>query len=170
MKFAIDAHPFIWGIKKKATEGQTDNIRKAEEFFKWADANKHIIMIPTVVLAEILVGETDENRDRYLKIINKNFVIAPFDARVANVYSKILTTKKDQILKNNNIVGITKQQMKIDHIIIATAKANGVEALITQDKGLIKFSDGIINTENLKENYITSCNQLSLIPNLDYAS
>ncbi|MHA4736993.1 ferrochelatase [Dyadobacter sp. MSC1_007] len=153
MIYAIDAHPFIWGVKKQSHENQTDFIRKAEEFFKWADYHKHIVLMPTVVVAEVLVPETDEEVDRYLKIIGDRFFVPDFDKNTAKIYSRILHGRMDEIKKNYQAIEITKQQMKIDHIIVATARAHRAESIVTYDNGLITFAKGIIRTDGLRDSY-----------------
>lgn len=153
MIYVIDAHPFIWGIKKQSRPDQTDLIPKAEEFFRWADYHRHVILLPPVVVAEILVPEPEEEVDRYLRIIKESFFVPDFDIRTAKVYSRMLHGRMEELKKNYQVLEISKQQMKVDHIIIAAARAYQAEAIVTHDKGLINFSKGIIRTDRLRDSY-----------------
>lgn len=153
MIYVIDANPFVWGIKKVASEGQEDNIRKAEEFFKWADYHKHTILIPTLVVAEVLVCEPEEEVVRYLKIIREKFFVAQFDIKVARIYSRILFGRLEKIKSNCKVLEITRQQMKVDHIIVATAVSNKADIIISHDNGVKAFSEGFLKVEELRETY-----------------
>jgi predicted nucleic acid-binding protein len=104
-------------------------------------------------VAEVLVPEIDEEVDRYLKIIGDRFFVPDFDKNTAKIYSRILHGGMEEIKRNYQAIEITKQQMKIDHIIVATARAHKAESIITYDSGLITFVKGIIRTDGLRDTY-----------------
>src|SRR5438552_473289 len=72
MIVCIDAHPIIWGIKKQSTTGQEDMIGKAEYFFHWVDEQKHDVIIPAIVVAEILAPEPVTTHSQILEVLNQN--------------------------------------------------------------------------------------------------
>jgi len=149
MIFCIDSHIFIWGIKKQATQGQENMIERAEFLFQWADENKHRLMIPTVVIAEVLAPEPIELYPYYMDIINKNFIVAQYDLRAATRYAQILNKKFDKVKEKAKELDIKREVMKIDHLIISCALVNGASCIYTIDKGLIAFSDGLLETRDL---------------------
>jgi hypothetical protein len=95
----IDSNTFIWGIKKKAAPGQEHMIEQAEFLFKWIDENKHIIMIPTVVLAEVLAREPLENYPVIMDKISKGCMIVDFDLKSASRYGQLFMNRMDAAKK-----------------------------------------------------------------------
>ena len=57
MIVCIDSNIVIWGIKQQESESM---IERALGFFEWCDKEKHAVMIPSIVIAEILAPETQE--------------------------------------------------------------------------------------------------------------
>lgn len=150
MIICIDSHVFIWGIKKEASVGQEEMIDRATLFFDWADSNKHQILIPSVVVAEVLAIEPLEKYQHYIDIINKEFIVADFDLRASTRYAQLFNNRFD-VLKDlyKNVVHIPRDLMKIDHLIISCALVNGASCIYTIDKGLISFAKGFIDTREL---------------------
>ena len=72
----IDANIYIWGIKRKAEQGQEEMIERAIHLFQWMDENEHKIMLPTVVLAEVLAVDPFERHAVILETVYKEFIIA----------------------------------------------------------------------------------------------
>jgi predicted nucleic acid-binding protein len=145
MILCIDSMIIVWGIKKSATAGQESMIQQAEYFFEWADKHDHEIIIPTVVLAEIMAPETPEKREQYLHIIEDAFLIKNFDIRASLKYAQMLHGRFEEVKNAASEQGVTRQRMKIDHIIIATAMVNNAHAIVSYDAPLKKFAEGFIN-------------------------
>ena len=145
MIFCIDSNIFIWGIKNQATESELHRIDEARDFIKWASDNGHHIMIASVVIAECLSREPIEMHSEYLKIVYENFIVANFDERAATKYAEILNMDKfkNAVIKGKEI-GIGRQEMKIDYLIVACAIANGANRIYSHDEGLCSFSEGLI--------------------------
>jgi predicted nucleic acid-binding protein len=145
MILCIDSMVIVWGVKRSATGGQESMIRSAEYFFEWADQQEHEIIIPTVVLAEVLAPETPEMSEQYLHIIEEAFLIKNFDMRAALKYAQMLNNRFDEVKNAASEQNVTRQRMKIDHIIIATAIVNNAQAIVSYDGALKKFAEGFIN-------------------------
>lgn len=149
MIICLDSMVCVWAIKKQANEGQKENLDKAKYLLEIIDGNKWQVIIPTVVIAEILMVEPVENYQPILDIINKNFIIADFDTRAATKYSQILNDKfveSKAIAKDNNI---GREKMKIDHLILACALVNGATSLYSHDGPLKTFATGLISVKEL---------------------
>lgn len=149
MIYCIDSNVIIWGIKRQASAGQQDMIARAELLFSNADEYQDYIVIPTVVAAEILAPELPEVRTKYLEILKKSFIVAPFDERAALKYAEILHNRFEEVRKIANETGVSRQRMKVDHMIIATAIVNNANCIYTTDGGLKTFANGLIDVRDL---------------------
>ena len=149
MVYCIDSNIIVWGIKKQATRGQEEMIARAEKFFARADEYGDYIVVPTIVLAEILAPEPPTIRAKYLEIINSAFIVAPFDSRAALKYAEMLHGRVDEIKTIATNTDTTRQRMKADHMIIATAIVNNANCIYSTDKGLKAFSNGYIDVNEL---------------------
>ena len=145
MIVCIDSMVIVWGIKKSPTTGQESMVEKAEYFFKWADQSGHEIIIPTVVLAEVLAPEPPSIREQYLQILDESFLIRSFDTMAALKYAQILHSRFEEVKNTAKEENVTRQRMKIDHIIIATAIINKASCIYSYDVPLKKFATGFID-------------------------
>jgi len=145
----IDSNTFIWGIKKKATSGQEDMIPRAEYLFEWLHDNKHQILIPTVVIAEVLAPEPLEKYPILMDIINRGFMIADFDVRAASRYGQLFMNKLKESKKIAKQNSISTQKMKIDHLIISCALIHNAACIYSTDTGLRAFGQKFIDVRDL---------------------
>jgi predicted nucleic acid-binding protein len=145
MTVCIDSQIIIWGIKEQSTPGQEEMIGKAQSFFKWIDEGKHDCIIPSIVVAEVLAPEPPEIRAAYLDILNQGFVIVNFDIRAAMKYADLLNGRFSEVKQKSQEMNIDKHTMKADHMIIATAMANGANCIFSYDRGMKAFSNGLID-------------------------
>ncbi|GAC1302287.1 MAG: hypothetical protein NVSMB24_06670 [Mucilaginibacter sp.] len=152
MIYCIDSHLVIWGIKKQSTDSQKDMIGKTERFFQHAAQNKVEIIIPTVVVTEILAVEPEENHAAYLKEIHKGFIIADLDVRIAKKAAELMHKKmpdlKSYLTENN----LSRDKMKIDHIIAATAMIHKVDYMFTYDRHVKNLCKDIIPIAGVPNN------------------
>ena len=147
MKICIDSQIVIWGIKKQGDGGM---VEMAEHFFKWADDNKHEIIIPTIVIGEILSPEPAAKRAQIYNELENGFIIAPYDALCALRYAELIHNKGIEVIKEEIVeIGISRQKMKCDFLIVATALATQSNCIYSYDKGVIKFSKDIIDVRSL---------------------
>ena len=119
MFFVTDTHSFIWYMAEDKRLGKL-----AEEKFNLAEKGKAIILIPTIVLAEILyILEKKNYNMKFRDIINKiefswNFKIMPLDLRIIK-----------------EIVNLRKLNDLHDRIIVASALVMNA-GLITKDESI----------------------------------
>ncbi len=147
MIVCIDSMVIVWGIKKSPSPGQESMIAKAEYFFQWADEHQYEIIIPTVVIAEVLAPEPPDIREQYLQILDESFLIRNFDVRAALKYAEILHNRFEEVKAIAKEENVTRQRMKIDHTIIATALVNDAKCIYSYDRPLKKFAAGIIDVK-----------------------
>jgi hypothetical protein len=151
MIVCIDSNIIIWGIKKQITAGQEADrlIERAEYFFKWVDADKIDVLIPSIVLAEILAPEPENLRAEYYNILSKNFIIVNFDERTAFKYAQLVHGRFDELKKAAIEADISRNKMKIDHMIVACAMVNNANCIYSHDNGLKKFAADRIDVREL---------------------
>ena len=149
MRFCIDSNIFIHGIKKNS--GQDDLIERAKHFFYFVYIEKHEIIIPTIVIAEILAPEPLEKYPVYIDYINKNFIVSNFDSRVATQYGVLLNNRIEELKKIADENGIPRNRMKIDHQIIASAIVHGANRIYSNDNGVHTFGKKFIEVRDLPD-------------------
>ena len=149
MILCIDSQIFIWGIKKQCTDGQENMIERAEYFFKWADKEKHHILIPTVVIAEILAPEPVEKHAELMNIISENFIIGNFDILCAIRYARLLNQKFADLKLFAKDNGIRREKMKADFMIVATALACNAHQIYSNDAHIVKYGKGLIQVNDV---------------------
>lgn len=149
MIVCIDSQICVWGIKGKSSPDQEHMIPKAERFFHYLDENKIEVLIPTIVLAEILMPEPKEIHPEYMEVISKHFIIAPFDERSAMKYAEILNVRLEEAKDYAKDNAIRREKMKMDHAIVATAIIHGCSCIYSHDKGLASFAKDLIEVREI---------------------
>ena len=147
----IDSNVFIWGIREKSSIGQESKIEEAKNFFKLAASKEWLFLLPTPMLAEILSPVPKEERQSILSLIDKRFIIAPFDVPAANKCAELLyksyTDKEIVEYRVNNAV--PKQKMKYDCMIAAICIVRKIGEIYTDDGDIEKFADGQLVVKKL---------------------
>lgn len=93
--------------------------------------------------------EPEENYQSILEIINRSFIVAEFDVRAATKYSQILNKNLPDLKKIAKEEGVSREKMKVDHLILACALVNGANTIYTNDRNLTSFANGLINAKSL---------------------
>lgn len=156
----VDTQILVWGIRKHATRGQEDELKKAESFFDNAKSNNLIIGIAAPTLSEYLMGTPVEKHTEAFHYFNTHFRIFPFDtlaalkgAQLWEEHYKNLSLR--QIIKDT---GYQRQVLKVDHQIVSIAVSNKADCIYSHDQGLKKFGSRFIPIKELEPV------QLSLFP------
>lgn len=144
MIVCIDSHVFIWGIKKKPGPEQIAMVERTEKFFQWIDANRIQVIIPSIVIAEVLLPEPLGTHAKYLEIIHEIFIVASFDERAAVKYAEIAGKKWGDLKQLCLDTGIRREKMKLDHMIIACGLVNGATRIYSNDPDIKTFGHDII--------------------------
>jgi predicted nucleic acid-binding protein len=141
----IDSHVMIWAIKEESAPGQEFMIPKAKAFLKWLDKTDVKVIVPSVVVAEFLMRIPPEIHTTINNLIQRNFISPPFDLQAAAHFSRIWQARKSQkVLQDLIDNGKTRQELKADSMIVATALARGASLIYSHDEGLKKFAEGYI--------------------------
>jgi predicted nucleic acid-binding protein len=139
----FDTHMIIWGIQGlNGTPGQEERIKKAEYLISLCEKDDVTIMVPSIVLAEVLCALDTRLHAEVAKLMNYRFMVPPFDGQAALQFAKIWQNKKP-------IPDISRQEMKADYMIIATALARKAECIYSEDKKLKNFAQDYIEVKPL---------------------
>ncbi|SDW18426.1 Predicted nucleic acid-binding protein, contains PIN domain [Hydrobacter penzbergensis] len=147
----IDSHIFIWGIREVATSGQEDKIEKARKLIRWLSDKEYRLLLPTPMLAEILSAVPKEDRIKVSSLIDKKFIVAPFDVPAANKCAELLhnSFKNPELIQYKNDHAIPKQKMKYDCMIAAICIVRKVECIYSEDGDLSKFANGELQVKEI---------------------
>tara|TARA_Y100000310_G_C20069107_1_gene528503 strand:+ start:51 stop:551 length:501 start_codon:yes stop_codon:yes gene_type:complete len=147
----FDNHVLIWGIKEEASPGQEDMIPRAKSFIKELDESNTKVLIPSVVIAEFLMRIPPEAHTTITNLFSKSFLVASFDTAAASHFATIWQAKKNQggIAKIQEEMGTTREELKVDALIVATAVSHQVERIYSHDRGVKAFGEGFVDVQEV---------------------
>lgn len=146
----LDTQILIWGIKKEASPNQETMIVKASHLIRSLEEQKANVIIPSLVLAELLMPIEEERYGDFLSLMNRSFMIAPFDTKAAFCYGKLWRSwrERNSHIKEKGSTP-TRSKMKTDFMIVATAMSREAECIYSKDSDIIKFAKGNIDVRDL---------------------
>lgn len=147
----IDNHILIWGLKRFASPGQEFRLDQTEQCLQILKEQKAQIVVPTVVCAEFLTGLDDENsRNQYIRIIQRNFAVIPFDIGASMRFPALWSSVKKERLEELKQQGATKQTLKADCMIVASAIQHKANMIISNDRELAAFASTYIEVKTIE--------------------
>lgn len=138
----FDTNVLISAIQDDETD---ENTLKAKLLIRDCKTRKVNILIPSLVIAEVFMRLDHVDRSSFFSDISRLAIIAPFDVRASFEYGKVSDAKWSRRKEFN----ISRNEMKFDMLIVATAMANKSECIYSEDAGVIKVADGFIETRKL---------------------
>jgi predicted nucleic acid-binding protein len=144
----IDTQILIWGLKEEASTGQESWIPIAKEFLKKLSEEKTLIVIPSIVLAELLISIPKNERESFISEIEKSFIIAPFDVVASNYYTEVWESNFKQIKDNHSC---TRDHLKADLMIYATALATSSKVLYTHDSEILAIKHNSMECQHIPD-------------------
>ncbi len=143
----LDTHILIWGIKNESSPGQEEMIPKAKRFIKWLDDNKNRVIVPSVVVGELLMRVPLELHRDVNKLLEKHFIIAPFDSLAASHFANIWQMKESEEVINQlkEQFDLKREAIKVDCQIVAIAVARCAQCIYSYDPGVKKFGEKVID-------------------------
>lgn len=147
----VDSHVLVWGIREHAEEGQEVMIHRTKAFFDWCKSNKTTIMVPSVVVGELLTAIEPNHHPMIVNLLETGFDIPPYDAKAAALFARLWREKKDSGLVGEiqKELQATRQELKADCMIVATAIARNAEVLYSHDAKLKRFANGNIDVREI---------------------
>ena len=124
---ALDTQTLIFALDPKSAD--RDLRRRAKLLIDRLESTKTTVIIPTVVVAEWLVGIDAADHGRFLAELQKRFLTPPLDLR-ASALAATLWQRHRALPRANQV---KRSILKADVLIIATAKAAGATRLYSHD-------------------------------------
>ncbi len=142
----LDTHVLIWGIREYAPIGQEEMIPKTKGFFEECKNNNTIIMVPSIVVGELLTAVDIQHHAMILNLLSSSFSLPPYDAQASAIFAKLWREKKESgvVKEIQNDLQATRQELKADCMIVATAIARKADVIYSHDAKLKKFANGSI--------------------------
>ena len=142
----VDNHVLLWGLREFASPGQEDMIPRTKQFLASCKEQGVQILVPSVVLAELLTAIEDRHYALTTNLLSASFPVPPFDIAAAHAFAKLWRQRQNDglidMLKKEH--GATRQELKADCMIVATALVQKAEALYSHDSNLRKFANGAL--------------------------
>jgi predicted nucleic acid-binding protein len=146
----LDTDVCILGIKE---EGSPEQVAKAKNFLEHLDDKGAQVIIPSVVVAELLVRVPPGERPTIVNYLYKHFLVMPFDIQASTLYASLWQERytgelREQRLKTNK----TRSGMKMDFLVVSIAIAKDASCIYTENvKDLKPFANGRIEVREMPE-------------------
>lgn len=150
MTVTFDTMTLIWGVKRKATPGQEHMVDKAQAMLRWLAKERHKIVLTTTALAEYLGSFDAKERAEQRVILLGAFPVITFNMNAADIAAELLA-KKELVKQAREDGGCSRQIVKADIAIIATAAAHGVSWLFSEDKKVRTAAAGKILVKRIAD-------------------
>ncbi len=147
----IDNHALIWGIREVFDEGQEEMVPRTKAFFEWCKSNKTMIMVPSIVVGELLTAIEPKDHLMVINLLENGFDVPPYDAKAAALFAKLWREKKNSgvLLEIREELQATRQELKADCMIVATAITRNAEVIYSHDRKLKRFANGNIEVREI---------------------
>lgn len=143
----VDNHVLIWAIKNEASSGQEEMVSRTKRFIKHLDETNCRVLVPAVVIAEFLMNLPSSAHVTITTLFQQHYLVAPFDIKAASKFSEIWQANHNSA--NKGQIGKTRESIKIDDMIVATAVAWGADCIYSHDPGVKAFSKGFIDVKEI---------------------
>jgi predicted nucleic acid-binding protein len=131
----FDTDFLISAIHAPSHENADQILRAQYAIIDCQDRNDRIL-VPTLVLGELLVQIPEQAHDGFLRQMERDFILTPFDARSAAAFARMWRSRPQGLLAE----GLTRIHLKADYLIAAVAVANGCRCIYSSDKGMKAFA------------------------------
>ncbi|WP_286696012.1 type II toxin-antitoxin system VapC family toxin [Spongiibacter sp. UBA1325] len=149
----VDTHILIWGIRERAEDGQEVMIHRTKAFIEWCKSNKTTIMVPSIVVGELLTAIEPMHHAMVVNLLESGFDLPSYDAKAAALFARLWREKHESglVAKLQKEMQATRQELKADCMIVATAITRNAEVLYSHDAKLKKFANGNIAVKEIPE-------------------
>lgn len=151
----IDTQILFWAIIKSPPKGNEHLVSTATDFIKWVEEQQYRVIVPSIVIAELLIPVPPEDHPTVMAQMTQDYRIIPFDLVAAQKFAEL---RRSHIIKNrlhhlidSNRPGATREALKADVMIIATALVNNAKVLFSHNKDLRKLAEGYIETKSFDD-------------------
>ncbi len=152
----LDTHIVIWGVQRKAKPQQRGMIERTRLFLQHLSDRRVTVVMPSIVVAELLVGIPVERHEAFYRLVEARFMVPPFDTLSASYFARIWQEKRDhpdikKILEDGET---TKNILKADCMLVATALAIGASRIYSHDPHIRNFAGQHIMVSEIPEMHV----------------
>lgn len=143
---SFDTAVLLWGIQGTSRASQNEMILRTQRYMQSLAKQRTRVCIPAPVVAEYLAGFEPSEHEKQLLLLDKSFFIAAFDLKAAVLAARI-TAQHCMLRQIRQECGQSRQQLRVDAMILATAVVAGAQTLVSQDshmQQLAQFLPGTI--------------------------
>lgn len=148
----FDTQVLIWGIQGHARITQQHMIVRTKNFIRHLGQHNTKVLIPSVVLAEFLMGIPSDRHAAVAAYLQNSFIVAPFDASAALAFAQIWQENKQaSVYQTLRDEGVSRREIKVDCQIVAITLAARASIIYTHDPHLAKFAGNRIEISEVPE-------------------
>ena len=147
----LDTQIVYWGIiGKPSSPEQQPLVDHAQAFFRQLRAEKHHILVPTVVLGELLVPVPEEEHGLFLEQASTAWMLADYNVQAALWFARIRrsTLTQKHLRRLQQKTSATRKELVADLMIIATALAHSADTLYSHDAKLLRLAENWIEARD----------------------
>ena len=144
MSVAFDTMVLIWGGLQRnnpkrgtVTPWVTEMRRRSRLLIRELEERKERIIIPTVAVAELLVGVASSDHGNFVAVLTERFFCPPLDLRAAALAAELWQYHRDLPAEQQ----IERKVLKSDVLIVATAKVAGATSFYSHDDKCRKLAE-----------------------------
>lgn len=148
----FDTQILVWGLKESATPGQEIKIDQAKYLISLCDERNDIVLIPSIVVGEILSSLPPNKSNEFAAVLHRRFRVVPYDTPAAAAFAMMWRDRQKLLQRNRELsLGATREEVKADCMIAATAKSKGASCIYSEDGKLAKFAKDYIEVRPLPD-------------------
>ncbi|UCC31796.1 MAG: PIN domain-containing protein, partial [Phycisphaerales bacterium] len=111
----VDTMVLVWGLRSRSTSASDELETRAQILLKLLEEDKAEIVVPTIVVAELLIPIKVGKHGDFIAELRRRFICPPFDLQAASLAADLWQRhrelpRKDQLARN---------VLKADVLIIA---------------------------------------------------
>ncbi|MBL4844961.1 MAG: PIN domain-containing protein [Planctomycetes bacterium] len=147
MTIAFDTQVFIWGIRRDATQGK-DLVDQALALLRRVENSAEAGIFPAPVVTEGLQPIEEQGQQELLaEIMAMGLRVPPLDLSSAPLAASI-SRASHMSKEERDEIGVGRQCMKVDAMIVAIAKRAGARFIVSHDAGLQRAAE-VVGLETL---------------------
>lgn len=147
----FDTMVLVWGIQGKASPGQEEMVARTRRYIASLRDENEQVLIPAPVVSEYLQHFETEERKRQVRALERHFLLPAFNLPAAYLAAGIAHQR--QRSGGGSGEGTTRQAIKTDIQILATAIVNNARLLVTHNladfESLAKLAGGRIRISDV---------------------
>lgn len=142
----VDTMVLVWGVRGEPINPQDAErgmVARAKAYLAGLDPAIDRILVPSPVIAELLVPIADQEQRSALVLreIGSTMVVGQLNLPAAVLAARI--TRRNRNAARASGSPATRQELRVDALVLGVALANGCRAIVTDDvKGMAALADG----------------------------